>query len=72
MIALSRKFYKGISSLTSPYSYANIVDYDLGKNYLHAYYGDHVDKLIQVKNKYDPANVFHWKQSIPTSSGCQR
>lgn len=60
-------FYERISPFCSPYSYANLVDYDLGKSYLHAYYGDHVGKLIRIKDKYDPKNVFRWKQSIPTS-----
>lgn len=59
-------FYASIAPFTSPFSYANIVDYDLGNDFLHAYYGDHVDRLIRIKNKYDPMNVFHWKQSIPT------
>jgi len=62
-----REFYEDISDLTSPHSYANTVDYDLGANYLNAYYGNHVDRLIQIKNQYDPENVFHWQQSIPLS-----
>lgn len=65
VLALSREFYEKISRDVSPYSYANIVDYDLGRRYLKAYYGDHVDRLIRIKNKYDPENFFHWKQSIP-------
>lgn len=65
VLALSRHFYKTLSNKTFPYSYANFVDYDLGKNYLSIYYGNHVDRLIKVKQKYDPHNLFHWKQSIP-------
>lgn len=61
------KFYKDIEPFTSPFSYANVIDYDLGNTYLNAYYGDHVDTLIAIKNKYDPTNFFHWKQSIPLS-----
>ncbi len=61
-LALSRSFYDEISPLVSDYSYANTVDYDLGPHYLKAYYGNHVDRLIRVKNKYDPRNVFHWKR----------
>lgn len=66
VLALSRDFYKTLSSKTFPYCYANFVDYDLGKSYLFRYYGDHVDRLISIKRKYDPLNLFHWKQSIPT------
>lgn len=67
VLTLSEEFYAKISRDVSPYSYANIVDYDLGKRYLKAYYGDHVDRLIIIKNIYDPENIFHWKQSIPLS-----
>lgn len=65
VIALSRQFYETLSNKTFPHCYANFVDYDLGQNYLYRYYGDHVDRLIAVKKKYDPLNLFHWKQSIP-------
>lgn len=60
-----RKFHKDIAPYVSRYVYANIVDYDLKSRYLDAYYGNHVDRLIRIKNKYDPENFFHWKQSIP-------
>lgn len=66
ILSLSRDFYAKIPKEVSNYCYANIVDYDLGKRYLQAYYGDHVDQLICIKNIYDPTNLFHWKQSIPT------
>ena len=50
---LIRKFYKKFEPYTSPYSYANLVDYDLGPDYLHAYYGSHIKRLVKIKNKYD-------------------
>lgn len=61
----SRKFYSKTSHNVSRYSYANTVDYDIGKHYLNAYYGDKTSRLIHVKRKYDPTNLFHWTQSIP-------
>jgi hypothetical protein len=60
-----RKFYKSFEPYTSPYDYANLVDYDLGPDYLHAYYGSHIKRLIKIKNKYDPKNIFTWHQGIP-------
>lgn len=60
-----RNFYDSVAPLVSDFSYSNDVDYDLGDRYLNAYYGDHVNRLKQVKRKYDPDNVFHWAQSIP-------
>lgn len=64
-LASIQQFYASVSSLVSKFCYANDVDYDLGSQYLEAYYGDHVNRLIHIKNIYDPQNVFHWKQSIP-------
>lgn len=60
-----QQFYDSVRPLVSPYCYANDVDYDLGNQYLNAYYGDHVNRLIRIKNIYDPQNIFHWKQGIP-------
>jgi FAD/FMN-containing dehydrogenase len=67
ILALSREFYSTIPPKITKYCYANIVDYDLGSCYLKKYYGNHVRRLIKIKDKYDPNNLFHWKQSIPTS-----
>lgn len=67
ILALANKFYHNIPPEVSKYCYANIVDYDLGKKYLKLYYGKHVDSLIQIKKKYDPKNLFRWRQSIPTT-----
>ena len=61
----SRQFFAEILPDVSKYCYANTVDYDLDERYLDAYYGTNVDRLIQIKAKYDPENLFHWKQSIP-------
>lgn len=64
----SRQFYSEILPYVSKYCYANTVDYDLGDRYLDAYYGTNVNRLIQIKTKYDPENIFHWKQSIPVKN----
>lgn len=60
-----RTFYNSVAPLVSNFCYTNDTDYDLGNSYLNAYYGDHVNSLIQIKRKYDPHNIFHWAQSIP-------
>lgn len=65
VISIANRYYEQIPHGVSKFCYANFVDYDLGKKYLKAYYGTHVNRLIEIKNKYDPTNLFHWKQSIP-------
>ena len=44
-------------------AYQNYADGDL-ENYMDAYYGPNVERLIRVKTKYDPENTFHFQQSI--------
>ena len=58
-------FYASVAPLVSSFCYSNDTDYELGDTYLNAYYGDHVNRLMQIKRKYDPHNIFHWRQSIP-------
>ncbi|CAF1656856.1 unnamed protein product, partial [Didymodactylos carnosus] len=64
-LASINSIYNALEPFTSPYSYANLVDYELGNTYLNAYYGTNVPQLVQIKNKYDPLNIFKWQQSIP-------
>ncbi|CAG8550120.1 6162_t:CDS:2 [Acaulospora colombiana] len=52
---------------TSFFSYQNYIDRDL-KDWQHRYYGSNFGKLVNVKNKYDPKNVFNFPQSIPLSA----
>lgn len=53
----------------SPYTVGAYVNYSDTRitNYLEQYYGPHLPKLVQVKQKYDPANVFTYPQGIPLS-----
>lgn len=61
-----------ISDLLSPYTtgykYLNYQDFDLPLYYGLQYWGwNNFQRLIQVKNKYDPTNFFNNPQSIPLS-----
>lgn len=53
-----------ISEFTAPGSFQNW-PYSDQKDWQQAYYGSNLDRLRQVKRKYDPKNLFHYAQSIP-------
>lgn len=48
-----------------PASYAGYMDDSLSVNPLTAYYGSNVCRLVGIKSKYDPDNVFTNPLSIP-------
>lgn len=50
-----------------PASYPGYADTTISVNPLTAYYGDNVCKLIDIKKKYDPNDVFTNPLAIPTS-----
>src|SRR5262249_6945644 len=64
------EWVEGIYQAMRPYTpagaYVNIPDREL-KDWLGAYYGDNLPRLIEVKRHYDPQNIFHFEQSIPVS-----
>lgn len=45
-------------------SYQNFID-DSQANHLRAYYGGNLERLVEVKRRTDPGNVFNYRQGIP-------
>lgn len=70
--ALAIDFMKQLDSYLIPRignsSYAGYVDYDISVDPFTAYYGGNVCKLVDVKKKYDPLNIFKNPFSIPTKA----
>ena len=68
----SRSWLAEMVALLAPHvtgrSYQNFADPSL-PDPLRAYYGDNLARLVDIKGRYDPDDVFHHAQSIPTHLG---
>ncbi len=59
-------FKAAMKSHVSGFSYVNYCDRETD-NWARSYYGDNLERLVAVKNKFDPDNFFNFAQSIPTA-----
>ena len=59
------KMWQALRPYASGAAYQNYIDPNLS-NWQQAYYGANLPRLQQVKAAYDPDNLFHFAQSIPT------
>ncbi len=57
-------FHLAMRPHSSTECFQNFIDPDEA-NYLQAYYGENLTRLVEIKRRYDPNDVFHFSHSIP-------
>jgi FAD/FMN-containing dehydrogenase len=71
-VAAGQAWLAHAAGMLGPYTdgsaYQNYIDPTLS-DWQQAYYGANIGRLVGVKQTYDPDNVFHFAQSIPTKVG---
>jgi FAD/FMN-containing dehydrogenase len=65
-ISWSREFFNKAASYATGSVYVNFLTQEEGNRVADAYGPNH-DRLVQVKNKYDPKNFFRMNQNIKPS-----
>ena len=68
-IAWARETYAGMEPYRAQLRYVNYLDEDDVGEAVRAAYGPNYDRLVEVKRRYDPDNVFHQNHNIDPAPG---
>ena len=72
-VAWVRDYWKALHPLSSGGAYVNFLGADETEDRVPATYRDNYAKLVAIKDKYDPTNLFHMNQNIkPSGAGKRR
>jgi len=73
-IAWTREFFDAMRPFAAPGAYVNYLGGDEGTDGLKAAYGAKLARLVELKTKFDPTNLFRMNMNIVPSSvvGTQR
>lgn len=63
-IRWTREFFEAMQPFYSRGVYVNALSHDEGNDRVRAAYGDNYDRLLSIKQKYDPANFFRVNNNI--------
>lgn len=63
IISWSKEYWKAVHPYAAGGAYVNFM-MDEGEDRVRATYGDNYDRLVSIKNKYDPDNLFRVNQNI--------
>jgi len=62
------EFHEAMRPVTSDECYQNFID-EAQTDYLHAYFGANLNRLVRIKRMYDPLNVLTFPEGIPLALG---
>jgi FAD/FMN-containing dehydrogenase len=64
MIAWAKAYHDELHPHSAGGAYVNMMMHDEGPDRVRASYGDNYDRLVEVKRRYDPSNLFRVNQNI--------
>ena len=67
MITWAKAYSEALHPYTAGGAYINMI-MDEGQERVKAAYRDNYQRLVEIKNKYDPTNFFHVNQNIKPSA----